>query len=245
MATHNEILLKSVAKGMFIGMEKKYIAALHKAYLFQGIDDPERTALMDCFSPKVRRFSKNETIFFTGDSVSHIGIILNGTARAYLEHANGNQVIMSTLTPMSVFGEILASTRSLQSPVTVCAESEVTAAFIDYRKVCSTCPAACAAHRMFLQNMLTVIGDKYFQLFDRISILREKTLRSKILTYFFSLSGNGESAVVKLPFSKTMLADYLLANRSALSKELKKMELDGLIAVKGREVTLSRGCFDV
>jgi len=230
---------------MVIGVESKHIAALQRAYLFQGISDQEYVALMDCLAPKVKHFSKNETIFFTGDSITHIGVILFGTARAYLEHINGNQVIMSTLTPLSVFGEILASTRSQQSPVTVCAASDVMAAFIEYKKVCSTCPAACTAHRVFMQNMLTVIGDKYFQLFDRISILREKTLRSKITAYFFSLSGNGEAASVTIPFSKTLLADYLLANRSALSKELKKMELDGLIAVKGREVALSRGCFDV
>jgi len=230
---------------MVIRVERKHIAALQRAYLFQGIGGLECAALLDCLAPKVKHFSRNETIFFTGDSISHIGVILGGTARAYLEHANGDQVIMSTLTPLSVFGEILASTRSQQSPVTVCAASDVTAVFIDYKKVCTPCPKACEAHRAFMQNMLTVIGDKYFQLFDRISILREKTLRSKIIAYFFSLSGSGEASSVTIPFSKTLLADYLLANRSALSKELKNMERDGLIAVNGRDVTLSRGCFDV
>ena len=220
-------------------MERKHLAALHKAYLFRGLDERDRAALTDCFAPKVKRFSKNETIHFTGDSIAHIGVILSGTARAYLEHVNGNQVVMSTLAPLSVFGEILASTRTQQSPVTVCATSDVTAAFIEYEKVCSMCTAACSAHMVFLQNMLKVIGDKYFQLFDRIGILREKTLRAKITAYFSELSGSGETAAVTIPFSKTMLADYLLVNRSALSKELNKMERDGLIAVDGRDVALS------
>jgi DNA-binding MarR family transcriptional regulator len=35
-----------------------------------------------------------------------------------------------------------------------------------------------------------------------------------------------------------MLADYLLANRSALSKELRKMERDGFITVNGRKIEL-------
>jgi len=219
-------------------MDINHIAALKKAYLFRGMNDEESAALISCLSPKVKNFLKNETILFTGDSVSHFGIILCGTAHAYLEHINGNQIVMSTLTPMSVFGEILASTRTQQSPVTVCAASSVTAAFFEYKKVSSVCAAACTAHRTFLQNMLTIIGDKYFQLFDRISILREKTLRSKIIAYFYVLSGGGESAAVTIPFTKTMLADYLLANRSALSKELQKMERDGLIAVDGRKVRL-------
>ena len=219
-------------------MDAWHGAVLRKAYLFQGMGDQECAALIDCLSPQVKHYAKNETILFTGDSISHIGIVLRGAARAYLEHVNGDQAIMSTLAPMSVFGEIVASTRTHQSPVTVSAETDATVAFIDYTRVCSVCASACAAHRLFLQNMLTVIGDKYFQLFDRIGALREKTLRSKILAYFFTLSDNGESRAVTIPFTKTTLADYLLANRSALSKELQKMERDGLIEVKGRNVKL-------
>ena len=220
-------------------MDINHREALQNTYLFQGITDDEYTDLINCLSPQVKHFSKNEIIFFTGDSIQHIGIILCGTAHAYLEHINGNQTIMSTLMPMSVFGEILVSTRTQQSPVTVCTASDVTAAFIEYQKICSVCTAACSAHRIFLQNMIKVIGDKYFYLFDRINILREKTLRSKIMAYLYSLSGSGKMPVVTIPFTKTMLADYLLANRSALSKELRKMEHNGLITVNGREVTLA------
>jgi len=41
-----------------------------------------------------------------------------------------------------------------------------------------------------------------------------------------------------IPFTKVMLADYLLANRSALSKELRKMENDGLITVNKRVIEI-------
>ena len=87
--------------------------------------------------------------------------------------------------------------------------------------------------------MLKAIGDKYFLLFDRINILREKSLRLRIMAYLYALSGRGENREVTIPFTKTMLADYLLVNRSALSKELHKMECDNIIAVNGRTVELA------
>jgi len=219
-------------------MEASHRAALQKANLFEGIKPEECNAMLNCFSPQVKHFSKNETIFFTGDSVKHLGIILFGTAHAYLEHIDGNQTIMANLTPGRVFGEILVSTRTQQSPVTIRAVTDATAAFIEYQKVYSMCAAACTAHRIFLQNMLRVIGDKYFYLFDRINILREKSLRSRIKAYLYSLSDNGKIATVTIPFTKTILADYLLANRSALSKDLSKMEREGIISVNGRNIEL-------
>jgi len=219
-------------------METNHKSILQKAYLFQGMSDSDYAVLINYFSPQIKHFSKNETIFFTGDSIHHIGIILRGTAHAYLEHINGNRTTMSILTPLKVFGELIAGAGTHQSPVTICAASPVTAAFIEYDKIFSVCAAACPAHMIFMQNMIKVIGDKYFYLFDRINILREKMLRSKIMAYLYELSDNGKNTIVTLPFSKTMLADYLLANRSALSKELRQMERDGIIILNGRNITL-------
>jgi len=206
--------------------------------LFQNIDDNDYANLINYFSPKIKQFSKNEIILLTGDFVQNIGVVLKGTAHAFLEHVSGSQTLISNLMPMSVFGEILVSTRTHKSPVTIYAASDVTAAFIEYGKIYSMSSDSDSAQRLFLQNMLKTIGDKYFYLFDRIAVLREKTLRAKIMAYFFALSGNGAETKVIIPFSKTMLADYLLTNRSALSKELQKMKYDGLLTVRGREVEL-------
>ncbi|MCL2572434.1 MAG: Crp/Fnr family transcriptional regulator [Defluviitaleaceae bacterium] len=212
--------------------------SLQNAVLFTGIQADDCQKLISCLSPYIRHFSKNEIILFSGASIKHIGVILSGTATAYLEHPNGIQTIMSQLKPLSVFGEILVSTRTHKSPVTLYATSDITAAFIEYERLFSICTTACAAHTMLIQNMLKVIGDKYFRLFDRINILREKTLREKILAYLHILSDRGVVSTVTIPFTKTMLADYLLSNRSALSKELRKMEVDGLITVNGRKIKI-------
>ena len=209
---------------------------LRKSNLFQGIDDHKCYHLINCLRPQKKHYSKNEIIILTGDSVNHIGIILSGDACAYKEDIHGNQNVMSYFQPIATFGEILASTTTHKSPVTVYAMSDVTAAFIDYHKIYSVCTEACISHKTFIQNIHRSIGDKYFNLFDRINILKEKTLRAKIMAYLYVLSGRKEVSVVTLPFSKTILADYLLVNRSALSRELGKMESDGLVSINGREI---------
>ena len=219
-------------------MNLSYKKIMKKAPLFQNLSDDEYDSLINCLSPRVKHYAKNEILLLSEDSVRHVGIVLSGTASAYLDHVSGSQTLISSLPTLSLFGEVLVSTRANRSPVTICAESDVTSAFIEYQKIYSMCDIVCSIHRLFLQNVLTIIGDKYFQLFDRIAILREKSLRSKIMAYLYSLSNHGEIDTIELPFSKTIFADYLLVNRCALSKELNKMECDDLIVVKGREIEL-------
>ena len=218
-------------------MESNTYEVLQKAALFQDIAPAQCRQLLDCLAPRVRHFAKNEIIHLAGDYVRHIGIVLTGTANAYLEHADGSHTLMATHGPLSMFGEVLVSARTHKSPVTVCAASEVAAVFIEYERIFSSAAAACEGHCTLLQNMLKVIGGKYFRLFDRINILREKTLRGRIMAYLYALGG-GAAVRVTLPFTKTMLAEYLLANRSALSKELRKMEDDGLIKVNARDIEI-------
>jgi len=211
---------------------------LKETSLFQTIDDKDCKQLINCLLPQVKHFSKNEIILMAGYPISHIGIILSGNARAYSEHMDGSQTIMSNLSPSSIFGDTLVSTKTHKSPVTIYSTNSTTVAFIEYDKILTTCAVNCDTHRIFLQNMFKSIGDKYFMLFDRINILREKTLRLQIKAFLHKLSINGELTEVYLPFTKTMLADYLLANRSAVSKELGKMQRDGVIEVNGRNIRI-------
>ena len=218
-------------------MKPTQIASLQRAALFTNIAPDEYQKLIGCLAPHTKIYNKNEIILHTGAAVTHIGIILSGGAYAYLEHKDGSQVLISHLFPLNTIGEVLVSTQIHKSPVTIYAMTEeVTVVYIKYNRLFSTCAAACKAHGMFLQNMLKHIGDKYFQLFDRINLLREKSLRARILAYLCTLKENENATVVTLPFTKTMLANYLLVNRSALSRELRKMEQDGLIVVSGRSI---------
>ena len=49
----------------------------------------------------------------------------------------------------------------------------------------------------------------------------------------------GETGSIRLSFSKTDLADYLSTDRSAMSRELSKMQDEGIIKVEGRIISLN------
>ena len=92
---------------------------------------------------------------------------------------------------------------------------------------------------VFLQNYIRVISDKYFALHERVQIISERKMRDKIRAYLSSLSDKQGTKEVTLPQrTRNELANYLGCDRAALSRELKKMEDEGLIQTAKRNVKI-------
>ena len=213
---------------------------LYKSALFENVGQAELDQLTDCLSPAIKTYSQGETIVLAGYPLKELGVVLSGTALAYAEKPDGERFLMRVMRPMSLFGELLAgSNQERVSPVSVYASSKsVAVAFIEYQKVITSCGNACVGHRTLLENMLKIVAQSYFTLFERLGLLREKSLRTRLTAYFSALEKGQGTGTVTLPFSKSTLAEYLFVNRSAMQKELAKMEADGLIAVSGRRIAL-------
>ena len=86
--------------------------------------------------------------------------------------------------------------------------------------------------------MLRLISDKAQALSERVDVLSRRSIREKLLCYFNQLAEKEGSRTFQLPFSLSMLADYIATDRSAMMRELKKMKDEHLVEVAGRQVTL-------
>ena len=83
-----------------------------------------------------------------------------------------------------------------------------------------------------------MMTNKAQKLMEKSATLAQKTLRDKISYYLTTEAEKQGSLTFTIPYSREDLADYLSANRSALSRELTAMEKDGLLRVKGRKFEL-------
>ena len=64
---------------------------------------------------------------------------------------------------------------------------------------------------------------------DKIEVISKKTLREKIMAYLHQQSMEQNSKHFTIPLGRLELAEYLCADRSALTRELSYMQKDGLI----------------
>ena len=62
--------------------------------------------------------------------------------------------------------------------------------------------------------------------------------QKKLLAYLNNLSSQTHSHSVQIPMSYTALAQYLTVDRSAMTRELKNLEKEGILTKKGRNIRL-------
>lgn len=73
----------------------------------------------------------------------------------------------------------------------------------------------------------------------RVELLSRRTIREKLLCYLSMESCAQRSAVIKLPMSLSNLADYLCVDRSAMMRELKKLNQQGVIHSEKKTITIT------
>ena len=85
---------------------------------------------------------------------------------------------------------------------------------------------------------LKILSDRVEKLNRRIQILSQKTLREKIAYYIVDLCRTQGSNTVELPASKEVIAKLLAMPRQSFSRELAKMENDGIITTEDKKITI-------
>jgi CRP-like cAMP-binding protein len=140
---------------------------------------------------------------------------------------DGKVNILAQFGASKLFGETFACAGIDHSPVTVIAAEKTEILFMNYRKIITTCRASCSFHAKLIENMLNLIATKNLVLNQKIDILSKRKIRDKLM-YFFDLR-RGAAKKFTIPFDREELAQYIGADRSALSNELSKMKKEGII----------------
>lgn len=196
--------------------------------LFAGVGTHDLDSMMSCLSAKERNYKKNEFIFHTGDKVTQIGMVLEGTVHMMKEDIWGNVMILGEACPGDLFGEVSrAGVKHLE--VGVVAKTDVKVLFLDIQKVLTVCSNGCEFHSKIIRNLLSSIAERTLEMTRKVEHMSQRSLRDKVLSYLSSEAVRAGSKEFTIPFNRQQLAEYLSVDRSALSAELGKMRDEGML----------------
>lgn len=208
--------------------------------LFSGISPTELQNMKSCFNMTIHRYQPGDLICDFGTDTRQIGVLLSGTASIMRIQANGSQTLIEYLCAGDVFGEIFFTNAVIPGSYIVYCTQDARIQFFDFHHVFTPCAKACPCHSHLIENVLLMISQKAIQLSERVEILSQRSIREKLKSCFYIMSTKNRSNTFTLPFTVSALAEYLSVDRSAMTRELKKLREEEILDVQRRTVHILR-----
>ncbi len=206
--------------------------------LFKGVSESELLRMYNCLGGRKASFKSGEVVFEYIEPSDNIGIVIDGSIVIERTDIFGSKFTLDIMEKGDVFGETIAFSNVVGDSICVVARSECEVIFISMNRIAHPCTKVCECHSQVLENLLTMISLKARKLGERVEVMSNKTIREKLMYYFMLESAREKSRTFTIPFSISVLAEYICADRSAMTRELANMKRDGLIHTEKRTVTL-------
>lgn len=202
---------------------------LQKSMLFRGMTEPEITRALQALEAHEKSYEKSETLLTAGTITELMGLVLEGSVTIESNDAWGNRTIISHVGKGQVFAETYAHMENEPMLVDVTASEDCRILFLRSGRIQSLKNSLEPWALKYITNLLTISMHKNLILSGRSFHTAPKTIRGRVMAYLNSVSLQRQSREFDIPFDRQQLADYLNVERSALSKELGKMQKDGLV----------------
>ena len=210
--------------------------ALSKVSLFSGLSENEMGFVADRVIP--RKYTASQIVFNEGDPCSGLYVVASGHVRIYKTAANGREQVLSIDGPGSSVAELPVFNGG-NYPASVAAIEDATLLFVskrDFQELCLT-------HPQVALKVLRVVGTRLRRLVGIIEELSFTTVRHRVAALLLRLAdnerkGDGDSVVVMLPDSNQGIASQIGTVRELVSRNLSRLQAEGLIDIDGRKVTI-------
>ena len=185
--------------------------------LFKGLNPQEISDCLRKVDFKIKDYKKNEIVFFRGDILKKVIIIINGTTHGEMQKFNGDTIVINQMKS----GEVLASAFLFGNdnifPVDLVTLENSKFLLFDKEKYLNLIQS----DKRLLLNFINEISNKSQLLSKRIWFnFTHKTIEEKILSY---INENAKNNKIKFLPSISALAKKFQVTRPALSREISNL----------------------
>ena len=211
--------------------DKAYFQMILQTKLFAGIRQEDILLLLKQIRARVKQFAPDEEIFPFGQSIHTFGQLISGAVHIVSCDAQGRRSIFYHVCQGDIFGLGFGLIGEQMPPVMVVATepSQVMLFDIDSFLDMDMPKESVIPCMVFLRNITHIVAQRNIWLTNKARILMQRTIQDKILMFLATFSKEADGESFTIPFTRQEMADYLAVDRSALSRELSKMQAAGLL----------------
>ena len=198
------------------------MAILRQSRLCRNLEEKELLNLMEQ-EGTVRTYSRGERIFQETDRPDSVYMLLNGSVIIAKETFSGKRILLAQLeNPGALFGEVYAFMEKASYDMYVEALTQVSVLIMSSRIF--TDREENSLSRKLRENLLEVFAGKAYNMNRKLRILGSGSLRERIVRFLVECQDSEE------------MADYLNITRPSLSRELGKMQEEGILELDRRQI---------
>ena len=204
------------------------IPVLEKMLLFKEMSEDEILSCLKELRARVKSFKKGSIILHAGEQTDRMGLVLDGSVTIESNDVWGNCTILAHVPAGQLFAETYALLPEEVMLVDARANDDCRILFITVSGFFSKVPSSSWKEKL-TRNLLMISSHKNLTLSGRSFHTSPKSARGRILSYLNTVSLRKHSSEFDIPFDRQQLADYLNLERTNMSKELGKMQREGII----------------
>ncbi len=206
---------------------KCYLSSLQKCTFFRKRTGEEILDLLRDLNVTPLAFTIGDVIARQGQRAEHLGIVLEGMVEVQKTFPEGEAVTMAHLSEGQTFGEAVLFAKEQYYPGSILPASGQCIVLMIPR---SELLQLFQRDEQILTRFIENISNRVVMLAKRIEILSLSSIRQKILYFLAKEAKQQQSLSVKLPFTKRRWSEHLGIPRPSLSRELQRMQDDGILA---------------
>ena len=201
---------------------------IEKSRLFMEMTAKELSLCLDSIDAQEKKYRKDDLILHAGDKTDRIGMVLSGSVTIESDDVWGNCTVLSHVGKNQYFAETYALLGEVLL-VDVRANEDCSILFCNIRNLLDDCKKSSPWKEKLLKNILIISSQKNLVLSGRSFHTSPKSCRGRLLSYLNAIALQTGSREFNIPFNRQQLADYLNLERTNMSKELSRMQDEGLI----------------
>ena len=204
------------------------IDSIKENALFKNMADEVIQLCLEELKAQEKKYKKGTLIMQAGSLTDSMGLVLSGSVTIESNDIWGNCTILSHVAKGQFFAETYAILPNEVMLVDVRANDDCQILFItvgNLLKLNNTTPWK----EKLTRNLLIISAHKNLALSGRSFHTAPKSARGRILSYLNTVSLQKGTNEFDIPFDRQQLADYLNLERTNMSKELGRMQNEGII----------------
>lgn len=212
------------------------MADLESLKLFQAINREETERILKCSKSRMKTYSAGTYIFEQGGTPSRLFLLLEGQVQICKDFTSGKRDVLYLVEVGNVFGEIFLFGDKKHYWYDAVAVTNIRVLEMPWDFFYHFCSNACNHHKQLTQNMLEILSENNFKITRKLHIVSTSSLRERIAIWL--IDSMDEKGNVELKMNREQLADFLGVARPSLSRELMRMQADGLLEVSRKNIKI-------